>query len=542
MPPDCLVINLTRFGDLIQSQPLFHDLHARKLSCGLICQENFVKAVPLLCHVEQVWSFPGPALLRELDQNWHLALRHLSEWVREVESQSQAPFLLNLTSTISARLLTRLFANENRKIVGFGLDSEGFGHNEGFWSTFLASTSARRENAVFNIADMFRMMARPLFTDQQSRAFTSASLRPPKSSDLDFANALLTGIQHPARTQPKAFVAFQLGASSPKRQWPVAFFAKLGEALWQRAGICPVLTGSASEEALAQDYASRTQTPYVSAIGKTSWPRLAALLTCVRLLVTNDTGTLHLASGMQTPSLSFFLATAQPWDTGPILPNCLALEPNLACHPCAFGQHCTQSIRCLETIRPEPVADLIIHYLKGSSWEESVRQTANLQARVWLSLREADGLAGLKALGPHAQSDRTLWICHQRNFWRQFLDALTSDTPNKPVYPKLSGLSADFAQELESALQPALHILDALVQQGRLVGKSAQAGTLFLRNCDRLQTLLNTHSAIKSLGYFWHELRSDYGQNLERLLAAAQIFALHLQALRDNLISGTDYA
>ena len=72
--------------------------------------------------------------------------------------------------------------------------------------------------------------------------------------------------------------------------------------------------------------------------------------------------------------------------------------------------------------------------------------------------------------------------------------------------------------------------------------ESSQAGTLFLRNCDRLQTQLMTSPAVKSLGYFWRELRSDYGQNLERLLRATRIFSLHLQALRDNLVYGTDYA
>ena len=540
MPLDCLVINLTRFGDLIQSQPLFHSLHAQKLSTGLICLENFVKAVPLLDHVEQVWSFPGPALLRELDQDWHEAVRHLSDWLAEVESQSKARMVLNLTSSISARLLTRLLAGDVRTMAGFGLDHEGFGRNLGFWSTFLASTTLRRENAVFNIADMFRKMADPLFQAGAS-PLGCAKLRQPADRDLATAKRLLTDLQNPEETAPKDFIAFQLGASSPKRQWPVGFFAKLGEILWQRARVCPVLTGSAAEAPLAEDYARRTHTPFVSAIGKTSWPELAALLTSVRLLVSNDTGTLHLASGMQTKSVSFFLATAQPWDTGPILPGCLTLEPDLACHPCAFGEECKQSMRCLESIRPEPVAEIIIAYLQGASWQESVQKAPDLQARAWESIREADGLAGLKALGSNAQSDRTLWIQKQRSFWRHFLDALNQQS-SPHSYPHSCPLSRDFVQKVNSTLESALHILEALSQQGEILGKSPQAGTLFLRNCDRLQTMLSTLPAIRSFGYFWRELRTDYGQDLERLLSATRLFALHLKALRDNLAHGTDYA
>ena len=44
---------------------------------------------------------------------------------------------------------------------------------------------------------------------------------------------------------------------------------------------------------------------------------LAAVLRQSRLIVTNDTGTMHLAAGLGVPVLALFLATAQPWDTGP---------------------------------------------------------------------------------------------------------------------------------------------------------------------------------------------------------------------------------
>ena len=539
-PLDCLVINLTRFGDLIQSQALFHDLAAHNLRAGLICQENFVKAVPLLCHVDQVWPFPGASLLRELDENWHLALNHLAGWAQDVQSQGKARMVLNLTSTTSARLLAQLLASDSRKIVGFGLDDEGFGHNHGCWSTFLAATAARRENAVFNVADMFRLMASPLF-QEANPAFHGADLRAPKEADLAKARDLLTAIHNPS-TSPHGFVAFQLGASSPKRQWPVASFAALGQKLWEKARICPVLTGSPAEYTLEADYALQTQTPYVSAIGKTSWTELAALMTCVQLLITNDTGTLHLASGMRTPSLSFFLATAQPWDTGPMLSHCLALEPDLPCHPCGFGEDCPHQQSCLTTIKPEQVATLVLAKLQGDSWQQALARTHELKARVWESTRDDDGLATLTPLSANACSDRTLWINAQRLFWRQFLDALTHETLTTPSYSTHFAFSAHAAKLLNAALEPALHILSALDEQGKLLGKSPQAGTLFLRNCDRLQTQLITSPSVTSLGYFWRELRSDYGQNLERLLRATRIFSLHLQALRDNLVYGTDYA
>ena len=48
MSADVLLLNLTRFGDLLQSQPLIQDLHDSGHRVGLVCLDNFAAALPLL--------------------------------------------------------------------------------------------------------------------------------------------------------------------------------------------------------------------------------------------------------------------------------------------------------------------------------------------------------------------------------------------------------------------------------------------------------------------------------------------------------------
>ena len=48
-----VVINLTRFGDLLQSQPLIEDLHRQGKRVHLVCLDNFSGALPLMRHVER---------------------------------------------------------------------------------------------------------------------------------------------------------------------------------------------------------------------------------------------------------------------------------------------------------------------------------------------------------------------------------------------------------------------------------------------------------------------------------------------------------
>ena len=62
-----LVINLTRFGDLLQCQPLIEDLHCQGQAVHLVCLDNFSSAQPLLRHVERTWPLPGARLMADMD-------------------------------------------------------------------------------------------------------------------------------------------------------------------------------------------------------------------------------------------------------------------------------------------------------------------------------------------------------------------------------------------------------------------------------------------------------------------------------------------
>lgn len=64
MSADTLILNLTRFGDLLQSQALIGDLHKNGRRVGLVCLDNFASALPLLRHVSMAWPLPGAQIGR----------------------------------------------------------------------------------------------------------------------------------------------------------------------------------------------------------------------------------------------------------------------------------------------------------------------------------------------------------------------------------------------------------------------------------------------------------------------------------------------
>ncbi|WP_165066348.1 glycosyltransferase family 9 protein [Desulfovibrio sp. ZJ200] len=541
MSVDTLIVNLTRFGDLLQCQPLIHDLHSSGHTVGLVCLDNFAAALPLLRHLDAAWPLPGAGLMADLDKCWQKAAARLLDFARSIREQAAPRRVVNLTPTLPGRLLTRLLAPSPDAVLGFGMDAHGFGFSGGIWAAFLNGATLQRLNAPFNLADMFRMVGAPA-PGSKTGAGTCALQRPAGES-LAFADTLLARpLRLPASPGARiaGFVGLQLGASEARRQWPTSSFAALGDRLWQEQALCPVLLGAAAESPLARDYAARAQGPFVDAVGKTDIPQLAALLSRLRLLVTNDTGTMHLAAGLGLPCLAFFLATAQPWDTGPYLPGCCCLEPALPCHPCPYNSACPHEQRCLEQISPQNAGDLALGYLTQGNWQAGLTPEICRKVRVWVTETDAQCFARVRSLSGHEQEDRSLWLGQQRLFWRQILDSLETAqarpgeaseplSARMPVASDALPYSAAFRETVAPVLSQAAQLLDLLAEQGRLTGRSARAGQLFLRNCERLQSLLDACPPLSSLGHFWRVLCMERGGRLDELLTLVTRLSGHVR-------------
>lgn len=79
-----LIINLTRFGDLIQTQPVISGYKSLGHRIGLVCLENFASAATLMDGVDAVFPFPGAGLLAGLDADWREAVRNAVEFKASV--------------------------------------------------------------------------------------------------------------------------------------------------------------------------------------------------------------------------------------------------------------------------------------------------------------------------------------------------------------------------------------------------------------------------------------------------------------------------
>jgi len=133
---------------------------------------------------------------------------------------------------------------------------------------------------------------------------------------------------------PLAVLAAGASGRRGYKTWPAGRFAEVGEGL-ARAGWQVVVVGGAAEAAAAGEMASRIPGG-LSLAGKTGLGVLAALLGKAGLFVGGDSGPLHLAAAMGTPTVAIFGPT-DPALTAPQGPGHQVLSRRLACAPCQQG-------------------------------------------------------------------------------------------------------------------------------------------------------------------------------------------------------------
>jgi ADP-heptose:LPS heptosyltransferase len=501
-----LVQNLTRLGDLLQSQPALAELASEGHEIALVGLENFAGAAQLLPGVSRIFPLPGAGLLAGLDSDWREALVGLTDFADRIGREFVPEAVVNLTSSVAARLLAKRFCGG--AVRGFSLDALGFRLETTPWAVFLEASSANRGLSPFNIVDLFRKAA------GVGRGQGRFSLVRPGAAALAAARARLEG-QVPGAT---AYVGLQLGASAATRQWPVAAFARLGDWLWQSRRIAPVLLGGPGETALGAAYGDLAVAPAVNLIGRTSLPELANVLACLNLLVTNDTGTLHLAAGLDLPSVALFFATAQPFDTGPYRPGCLCLEPDMPCHPCPFNVPCPRENACLTAIGPDTVAGAVADFFDTGGFAARTYPGA----RAWLSAFDPEGFMDLHALSGHDTEARAVWLRLQRRVLRRFLDEEAAEASEKSFG---DALPEPLRAALATSLGQSADLLRLLAGQAALLSRSPAMKSRFLATWDRLQRLWSGSPHLAVLGHLWQRQAQDPGCDLPALLAHIDRYA-----------------
>jgi heptosyltransferase I len=134
--------------------------------------------------------------------------------------------------------------------------------------------------------------------------------------------------------------------------WDPVKFARLADGLIDAYAARVIFTGAREDVTSIDETLSLMTGAAMNLAGETTLMNLAALYERADLVISTDTGPMHLAAAVNTPVVALFGPTA-PWRTGPFGANNLVMRVEMPCSPC-FKRYC-ETRKCMGAISVDRV-------------------------------------------------------------------------------------------------------------------------------------------------------------------------------------------
>lgn len=250
-----------------------------------------------------------------------------------------------------------------------------------------------------------------------------------------------------------------IGASEEIKRPAPDFFALLCKELI-RHKYQPIILGGPSEKKIASQVLSLCNVKPLNLTGKLSILQLAALFKNLGMLITPDTGPMHLAAWMGLPVINLSLGPVNPWETGPYQPMHTVMRSSVSCTGC---WSCIQKMPlCVGTFKVRQVVRLIKKSLRQSAGDVSGFDQGGFKGvNVYTSGRN-QGLYNLNpctAKKSVSVSISSFW----QSYWKYKFKAGSAQDVSRQAqmmgqaYPfvrdKFAASSVEFLQQLKKILQ-----------------------------------------------------------------------------------------
>ena len=155
-------------------------------------------------------------------------------------------------------------------------------------------------------------------------------------------------------------------AFGPAKRWPPERYAELADALSRQTGATFVIFGSAADQETAATIlrqVGRSTKPVLDLTGRTTLIEAMAMIGECDAFVTNDSGLMHVAAALRTPTVAIFGSTDHI-RTGPLAGNATVIRRPLPCSPCKKPQCPEKHFRCMKLIPSDEVVRAVMAQLE----------------------------------------------------------------------------------------------------------------------------------------------------------------------------------
>ena len=157
-------------------------------------------------------------------------------------------------------------------------------------------------------------------------------------------------------TRNRPLVAINPMARWRTKLWEPYYFAEVADRLQHDLACKVVFTGSKDDRMIIEEIMDLMSKKTMNLAGRTTLKDLACLYSRCSVLISTDTGPMHIAAAMGCRVVALFGPTA-PWRTGPYGQNHMVITGEEECSPC-FKKRC-EDMRCMKSISPDMVYDKV---------------------------------------------------------------------------------------------------------------------------------------------------------------------------------------
>jgi lipopolysaccharide heptosyltransferase I len=178
---------------------------------------------------------------------------------------------------------------------------------------------------------------------------------PVRAQDRQWARETLAAVRRPR-------IVLNVGARWPTKRWPPRYFAELGRRAAEDLGAGLIAVGSDLDRPLVDELKRHlSRLPILDLCGRTGLRQLAALAGEADLLISSDTGPLHLAAAAGARVVGIFTCT-DPKLTGPVGPAVATVQTQVWC-AASFLKRCRR-LECMSELLPDRVWPVVASQLE----------------------------------------------------------------------------------------------------------------------------------------------------------------------------------
>jgi len=171
----------------------------------------------------------------------------------------------------------------------------------------------------------------------------------------------LDAVLHERALSLRSFFVIFPSASCPSRRWPPQYFAQLADTLSQKYNLQTAIVGGDQDCAIVKDVVTHMKTPAINLVGQLTLKMLGALLQRSRMLISNDSGPVHIAASLHVPVISLFGRNdpgISPRRWHPLGKHSYFLHKDVGCIHC-LAHNCEKGFKCLQSITVQDVLLMI---------------------------------------------------------------------------------------------------------------------------------------------------------------------------------------